>query len=231
MRMAWETILSFLATALLLALMPGVDNCFVLTESLAAGRKAGLSIVLGFSTGCLVHTFLCATGISLLFMGTPAGFAIIQYAGCAYFLYLAWSILRAQAANPLSGAPAAVCGTFAKGWRRGFFMNVMNPKVAIFFIAFLPQFVRSGGWPVFAQMIVLGLIFVLSTVIIFGAIALAAGSSRFFAAPKVWKALKYVQVVIFLVLAATLFLLDEGKVKPAPSAAKAAPAPQAQSGV
>jgi len=208
--MSLETLLGFFAMAWAGAWMPGPDIAFVLTESLARGRKTGVFIATGLVSGVTVHTLLCATGLSLVFLRSPAGFALIKYFGCAYFLYLAWSILRGPAVNPAeAGAKGFEGGTFLKCWRRGFLMCVVNPKVALFFIAFLPGFVKPEGFPVFAQMMILGLVFALTAFSVFVIIALAAGSfSRFFSNPQVYRALKYAQVLIFLALAAGILFLE-----------------------
>ncbi|MBL4708417.1 MAG: LysE family translocator [Flavobacteriales bacterium] len=145
--------LSFCLAAFLLALMPGPDNIFVLTESIAKGAKNGVLISLGLNLGVLVHTLAAATGISLILKQSELAFAIVQYAGGAYLLYLAYLAAK-EKVEQFESKESTVKGNF-KLIRTGFIMNIMNPKVSLFFIAFLPQFVRPEQGSVVFQMVLM----------------------------------------------------------------------------
>lgn len=169
-----EVIITFFAASVLLALAPGPDNIFVLTQSALHGRTSGLIVTFGLCTGLIVHTLAVALGVAVIFQASAIAFTALKLAGAGYLLYLAWQVFRASVTkieatrdNPLS---------YKKLYSRGIIMNVTNPKVSIFFLAFLPQFADPNRGPVALQIILLGLLFMLSTVLIFGGIALLAGS-------------------------------------------------------
>lgn len=164
----------FFVAAVALGLAPGPDNIFVLTQSALHGRSAGLIVVLGLCTGLLVHTTAVAVGVAALFAASATAFTVLKLLGAAYLVYLAWQALKAGKAA-VSGEAHGQPG----GWqlyRRGIVMNITNPKVAIFFLAFLPQFADPGRGALAPQLLVLGAVFILATILVFGAVAWAAGS-------------------------------------------------------
>lgn len=169
-----DTILLFFTTCVLLALAPGPDNLFVLAQSAQYGRKAGITVTLGLCTGVLIHTAAVTFGVAALFHTSALAFATLKYIGAAYLLYLAWMSFRAGG-NTGNGTTLQNI-SFRKLYLRGVIMNVTNPKVSIFFLAFLPQFVDSSHGPIVLQMLQLGALFIISTVWIFGGIALLAGT-------------------------------------------------------
>jgi threonine/homoserine/homoserine lactone efflux protein len=164
----------FIAASAALTLLPGPDILFVLTQSVSQGRKTGIATASGLCTGVLVHTTAAALGISALVYKSTLAFEIVKYAGAAYLLYLAWHALK-ESEELISSAPVRETDALAL-YRRGIFMNVLNPKVALFFLAFLPQFVNidSGNIPV--QIIFLGIIFMVQAWLIFSAISVFAGT-------------------------------------------------------
>ena len=166
-------ILFFLAS-LLLALAPGPDNLFVLAQSAQHGRKTGLTVTTGLCTGLLIHTSAVALGVAAIFQASELAFNLLKYIGAAYLLYLAWQAFHAkQAAISLSGNTTT---GFGRLYRRGIIMNVTNPKVSIFFLAYLPQFTDPGQGSLILQMFMLGFIFIMATILIFGSISLVAGA-------------------------------------------------------
>lgn len=199
-------ILSFLGAAILLSLMPGPDNIFVLTESITKGHRNGVAISVGLCIGVLIHTLAAATGLSLIIQQSALAFSIVKYVGAAYLFYLAWGASRAQ--QPVlefgerESAPSSrILPLIAKG----FFMNVTNPKVSLFFIAFLPQFVSMNGFHVTIQMVVLGLIFMLQALVIFSLIAMLSGKLRpYVNHPRFWRITKWGTVGILSILGLTL---------------------------
>lgn len=168
-----ETIVLFLTTSVLLALVPGPDNLFVLAQSVQHGKKAGLIVTMGLCTGVLVHTAAVSFGVAAIFQTSPLAFTLLKYIGAAYLLYLAWMSFKATEKAGIERKVKKL--RFRKLYLRGVIMNVANPKVSIFFLAFLPQFVDSSHGPIIPQMLQLGALFILSTIWIFGTIAFLAG--------------------------------------------------------
>jgi threonine/homoserine/homoserine lactone efflux protein len=169
-----ESLVTFLAASVLLALAPGPDNIFVLTQSALHGKFAGLLVTLGLCTGLIVHTTAVAFGVAVIFQASALAFTALKLCGAGYLLYLAWGAWRATATE--INASSDVGLSRGKLYRRGIIMNVTNPKVSIFFLAFLPQFADPDRGSLTLQMVLLGGIFILATILIFGAIALLAGT-------------------------------------------------------
>lgn len=169
-----ETALVFFAASVVLALAPGPDNLFVLAQSALHGRRAGWLVTLGLCTGLLGHTAAVVVGVAALFQASALAFTVLKIAGAAYLLYLAWQTLRAPTGVE-DGPAVPAAGAWAL-YRRGILMNLTNPKVSIFFLAFLPQFADPARGSIPLQMISLGALFMLSTVLVFGAIAAVAGT-------------------------------------------------------
>lgn len=164
-------VLSFLGAAVLLTLMPGPDILFVIAQSLSQNAKAGISTALGLCTGLLVHITAAVVGISAIVYSSATIFTIVKFAGAAYLLYLAFGAFRAGAGSIQLGDKAIV--SYRKLYKKGIIMNVLNPKVSIFFLALLPQFVQ-GTENVPSQMLVLGFLFLIQAFIIFATVSLLA---------------------------------------------------------
>ena len=169
-----EIISTFFLASILLAIAPGPDNIFVLTQSALHGKCSGLAVMTGLCTGLLFHTGAVALGIAVILKTSVVAFSLLKFVGAGYMLYLAWGILRH---NPqkisLQGNQVTSLGML---YRRGIFMNVTNPKVSIFFLAFLPQFAEPHRGSISLQIIALGGIFILATVLVFGTVALIGGA-------------------------------------------------------
>ena len=187
-----------------MALMPGPDNIFVLTESIAKGAKNGILIAFGLNSGVLVHTLAAATGVSLILKQSELAFSILQYAGAAYLLYLAFVSAKEKVEqfetkeNKGKGA--------LRLFRTGFIMNLLNPKVSLFFIAFLPQFVREESGSVAKQMVIMGVAFMVIGFFTFSSFALLANQLRKpLSSLKVLRWIKWTKVVVLVGLAAYLF--------------------------
>jgi threonine/homoserine/homoserine lactone efflux protein len=164
----------FLAVAVLVTLAPGPDNLMVLSLGMARGRRSGVAFGLGCALGCVNHTLLAALGVSALIAASPVAFVALKIAGGAYLIWLGVQAIRN--ARPVSAA-AQVAGDAPRAlFFKGLVANAINPKVVLFFLAFLPQFVDGArghaGW----QIAQLGLVFTFETVLIFGAIGWFAGS-------------------------------------------------------
>ncbi len=168
-----EILGAFFATALVLALAPGPDNLFVLTQSALYGFRAGLVTTLGLITGLCGHTAAVALGIAALFQTSEVAFTVLKCAGAAYLLYLAWLSFRSgtsQARLEQTRFPG-----YAALFRRGVIMNITNPKVTLFFLAFLPQFTSPERGSLSLQILTLGLLFQLATLLVFGGVSFLGG--------------------------------------------------------
>jgi threonine/homoserine/homoserine lactone efflux protein len=203
---ATTTLLGFAAASVLLALAPGPDNLFVLTQSALKGRVSGLMVTLGLCSGLVVHTTAVALGVAAIFQTSETAFTALKFVGAAYLAFLAWKALRAGA-EPLGGAADAPVD-LRKMYLRGILMNVTNPKVAIFFLAFLPQFADPAKGHLGAQIFFLGGVFMLCALAVFSAIALVADrlSAWLRRSARGQVVLNRVAGVVFLGLAAKLAL-------------------------
>ena len=173
-----ESALAFFSLAIVLALAPGPDNLFVLMISAAEGRRAGFAVVAGLMVGVLGHTLAVALGLAALFAASATAFTVLKLAGAAYLLYLAWGAWRAPASLGAPGEPAQRAQAWPRLVARGVVMNLTNPKVLLFFLALLPQFVKPDQGSVAGQIVALGALFIVAGSLVFGAIVLAAGALR-----------------------------------------------------
>jgi len=169
-----QTLLAFLGVSLLLGLTPGPDNVFVLMQSAAHGRKAGFLVVLGLCAGLVVHTVAVALGLAAVFAASASAFVVLKFVGAAYLARLAWLAWRAPVTAGELGASAVQRS--GQLLTRGMIMNLTNPKVVLFFLAFLPQFVEPQRGAIALQICVLGAVFMLATLITFGTISFFAAS-------------------------------------------------------
>ncbi|ANN75790.1 LysE family translocator [Bordetella flabilis] len=170
-----HTLATFFGLAVLLALSPGPDNLFVLMQAALNGRAAGLMVVLGLCTGLLVHTAAVAAGLAAVFATSAGAYTALKWAGAIYLACLAWQAFRAPAGAGPAGSPRRLQP--AALYVRGIVMNLTNPKVLLFFLAFLPQFTMPAAGPVGPQIVVLGSVFMLATLLVFGAIAFFSGAA------------------------------------------------------
>jgi threonine/homoserine/homoserine lactone efflux protein len=197
--------LSFCLASFLMALMPGPDNIFVLTESIAKGAKNGILIAFGLNSGVLIHTLAAATGVSLILKQSELAFAIIQYAGAVYLLYLAFLAAK-EKVEPFKTQVNSSKGAI-KLVRTGFIMNILNPKVSLFFIAFLPQFVQPERGNVRVQMITMGSAFMVIGFLTFSSFALLAHQLRKpLGSLKVLSVIKWAKVSVLVGLAVYLLV-------------------------
>ena len=174
-----ETLITFFGVSLLLGLTPGPDNLFVLVQSAQRGWRAGMAVVLGLCVGLVVHTAAVALGLAAVFAASAMAFTALKWCGAAYLAYLAWQALRAPAALACEAAPTAAVASGPSGRRmvaRGAVMSLTNPKVLVFFLAFLPQFADPALGPVAWQLMLLGVVFMVATLLVFGAIACFTGA-------------------------------------------------------
>ena len=200
-----EILTSFVIASTILAFAPGPDNIFVLTQSIVYGKKQGLATVFGLVTGCLVHTTLVAFGVSVIIKSNEQLFFAIKLFGALYLLFLAYKVYKSDATILLSDKNVSKKSTI-KLFQQGFLMNVLNPKVSIFFLAFFPAFLFSKTINTVIQFYILGGVFMLVTLLVFGLIAILAGSisSTLKTHKNVGFYLKWMQIVVFVLIAMVL---------------------------
>jgi len=197
----------FFLAALIVAVVPGPDNLFVLAQSATFGRKAGLRVILGLCTGIGIQVALLVAGVSAIIVNSPVAFFVLQCCGATYLLYLAFRSFQVRAsAVKVSGA---VSLSPKQQYTRGVIMNLTNPKAVLFLLAFLPPAVdmKSSMAPAL-QMVCLGALFIFSVLIVFGAIAFAAGFLNDYLgkSPRANRNLNWASGAIFVLLAVSLFV-------------------------
>jgi threonine/homoserine/homoserine lactone efflux protein len=201
-----DTSLTFLGVSLLLGFAPGPDNLFVMLQSAVHGRKAGMCVVLGLCTGLVVHTALVVFGVAALLAASAMAFFVLKLLGAAYLAYLAWLSWRTPAEQLTAGGAPALRP--ARLYARGIVMNLSNPKVVLFFLAFLPQFVHPALGSVPLQLCWLGVLFILATLLSFGLINwfAAALGDRLRRSSDAQRLMNRLAAVVFLALALRLLV-------------------------
>ena len=194
----------FFFASILLAMAPGPDNIFVLTQSAIRGRLTGWIITLGLCTGLIGHTLLVSSGIAMIFKVSPVAFTSLKLVGGAYLLYLAFLAFWASSAKP---SPSDNGGTsLFQLYRRGIIMNMTNPKISIFFLSFLPQFADPERGPLMLQIVTLGVVFIISALLVFGIISLFAGylGDRLQQSPTAQNIMNRIAAMVYIALAVKL---------------------------
>ncbi|EKU40649.1 LysE family translocator [Lysinibacillus sp. HST-98] len=192
-----STLFAFLGAAMILTIMPGPDNLFVLAQSITQDKKAGIATSLGLCTGLLVHISAAVLGISAIIYQSTIIFTIVKFAGAAYLLYLAWQSFRAK------GDPFTLqqqnTQAYIELYKKGILMNILNPKVSLFFLALLPQFVNPSQGHVAFQMLILGIVFLIQALVLFSLFSIFAGKVRqvIIGKPAIAKRLNTVQGILF----------------------------------
>jgi threonine/homoserine/homoserine lactone efflux protein len=168
----------FAAAALLVNLTPGPDMLFVIGSSAARGRRAGVLAALGVGAGCMVHIAMAAVGLSALLAASATAFTLVKWVGAAYLVWVGVTMLRSPASRGQTALGAAVVPRSSRVFWQGALTNALNPKVALFFLAFLPQFIEPGtsnqGW----AFVALGLLFNVGGTLVNVVVALAASGLR-----------------------------------------------------
>jgi len=206
----WTLLAPFLAAALALNLTPGADMTYVLARSLGQGREAGLVSAVGIAAGSAIHTLAAAVGLSAVLMHSEAAFTAVKLGGAAYLLWLAFKAVRdGGAAATMSERPPAPLGRI---FLEATLTNLLNPKVALFVLAFLPQFVAPEQGHVGLQIVLLGTIFNFGGTAVNVAVALSMSAARSFVLGSSWvrRALAWFSAAVFVGLAARLALAERG---------------------
>jgi threonine/homoserine/homoserine lactone efflux protein len=206
----YETLITFIGATAVLSLSPGPDNIYVLMQSIANGKKYGLATVAGLMTGCLVHTSLLAFGVSAIIKENDQVFFVIKLFGALYLFYLAFQVFRSDTKIIIS-KEAQPQKSLVQLFKQGFIMNVLNPKVTIFFLAFFPGFLFSDSMSTVVQFYVLGFLFIAVSAVIFSAIAILSGmiSELITKSKNLGIILKWMQILVFVGLAIYLLLSDK----------------------
>lgn len=211
--MPFDLWVSFTVAAAVLAVAPGPDNLFVLLQSAMYGARAGIFVTLGLCVGVFIQTLLAAFGVAAVVAASPTLLMIIQLCGAAYLLYLAWGAWRAPVGQDGEVKEKGPRLTDFQLWRRGILMNITNPKVLIFFLAFFPQFIIPGSseHQVMVQMLIMGMTFLVCTLLVFSAVAWGAGTlADRLRNPRVQTILNKTSALIFLLLAISTLLWKAG---------------------
>ena len=201
-----DILISFVLAVSFLAISPGPDNIFVLMQSVVHGKKYGISTIAGLMSGCLVHTTFVAFGVSTIIKENNTIFLVIKLLGAIYLCFLSYKVFKSDAAITMTTQNIQKKTPFQL-FKMGFLMNVLNPKVTIFFLALFPGFLFSNELSTVVQFYVLGAVFILVSFIIFSIIALLGGSisERIQQNKQIGIWLKWMQIIVFIGIA--LFIL------------------------
>ena len=205
--MNYEILISFALATSALAFSPGPDNIYVLVQSITNGKSYGLVTVCGLITGCIVHTTLLAFGVSDIIASNESPFFVIKLLGALYLMFLAYKVFKSDGQLNLESDVApkkSLKGLFIQG----FFMNVLNPKVTIFFLAFFPGFLFSDSMSTVWQFYILGGVFMFVSFVIFSTIALLAGQIKTYTLNHENSGLifKWLQIVVFVGIAVFILI-------------------------
>ena len=206
--MELSTFIYFLTASIILTVAPGPDNLYLLTKSLSDGAKSGVVLAAGLVSGIIFHTFLVMVGVAAFVQNSPLAFAALKIFGAVYLIFLASkSIKAARAGKKISMQKFGAKISYAEIYRRGVLMNVLNPKVLLFFLAFLPQFVNFATSPSL-QIIFLGVTFAVQAFLIFAAMAICAGKIRNLILRKknLGQIFNYVEGFVLIFIALTLLI-------------------------
>ena len=206
--MEMSTFIYFLTASIILTVAPGPDNLYLLTKSLSDGAKSGVVLAAGLASGIIFHTFLVMVGVAAFVQNSPLAFAALKIFGAVYLIFLASKLIKAaRAGKKISMQKSGAKISYAGIYRRGVLMNVLNPKVLLFFLAFLPQFVNFATSPSL-QIIFLGVTFAVQAFLIFAAMAICAGKIRNLILRKknLGQIFNYVEGFVLIFIALTLLI-------------------------
>ena len=198
--MQLETIFAFLSASALLAIMPGPDVIYVITQSITNGKKYGIATALGLVSGVIMHTSLIAFGISEIIKRNTSVFLAIKIFGALYLFYLAYQVYKIPTKLNLSEKVSKK--SLFKLVKQGFIMNVLNPKVTLFFLAFFPAFINYSLPNIKEQIVILGILFTVQSFIIFSILAILADkmTSVLIKNTAFEKSLRAIQITVFISL-------------------------------
>ncbi|MBQ9442524.1 MAG: LysE family translocator [Selenomonadaceae bacterium] len=204
------TFFYFLTASILLTLAPGPDNLYLLTKSLSSGAKNGVILSAGLVSGIIFHTFLVMIGVAAIIQNSSFAMTLLKIFGAAYLLFLAFKSFQAgRRGEKISIKKTDSQSAMFELYRRGVLMNVLNPKVLLFFLAFLPQFINLSSESASLQIIFLGVTFAVQAFLIFSALAIFAGKVRNLILKKknLGQIFSYVEAAVLTLIAVSLIFL------------------------
>ena len=203
--MDFQILISFVLATAVVAFSPGPDNIFVLIHSATHGKKTGMAVVLGLMTGCLIHTSLVAFGLSAFIQSNESLYFILKLFGTAYMLFLAIRVYKSNM-NFNKDQKKAQSDGFYELFKQGFVMNVLNPKVSVFFLAFFPAFLFSETMELYKQFYTLGFLFILTSFLVFSCFVFLSSyfSKLFLKSPQRQLLLKRLQMGFFIGIAVVI---------------------------
>lgn len=207
--MPLESLLYFLGASMMLTLSPGPDLLFVISQSVSHHWKAGVATALGLCSGLIVHTSVVALGATVFFERYPFSFLLLKYAGAAYLLWIAFQVYQHTSKVQLE---LVIPSSYSKLYYRGVVMNLLNPKVTLFFLAFLPQFLpavsEAEADKTAIHVFTLGILFLVQAFIIFSSIAFITGrlAARFYERPWYRAFMKWGQIIVLIGIAIHILL-------------------------
>lgn len=198
--------ISFLLASIGLTLSPGPDIIYVFTQSMANGKKIAITIASGLVSGILIHTSIVAFGIGFLIQQNQNIFLLLKIFGCCYLLFLAFQVYKSQD-EPLILTTDQTHKTHFEAFKKGFIMNVLNPKVTLFFLAFLPSFIPKNSKNMVFDTFVLGFIFMLQAIIVFSLVSILADklADKWRESQNFNRVMKCVQIFVFISIAGLLW--------------------------
>tara|TARA_B100001093_G_scaffold60391_1_gene50947 strand:- start:1223 stop:1843 length:621 start_codon:yes stop_codon:yes gene_type:complete len=203
----FQILIFFVIATAGLAFSPGPDNIFVLIQSAIHGKRTGMAVVMGLMTGCLIHTSLIAFGLSTFVQSNEGLYFILKLFGSSYMLFLAFKVYKFNI-NFNQDHKSLQCYGFYELFKQGFVMNVLNPKVSVFFLAFFPAFLFSETMELYKQFYFLGFLFILTSFSVFSCYVLLSSyfSKLFLKSPQRQLLLKRLQVGFFVGIAVVIFI-------------------------
>ncbi|MDQ0227222.1 LysE family translocator [Metabacillus niabensis] len=198
--MDFLSIISFLGVAIALTLMPGPDNLFTLAQSIAKGKNAGIYTSLGLCTGLIVHITAATIGVTAIIYQSALAFTVVKYIGAAYLLFLAFKSFTEKGSSFDLKAENSL--DYKALYKKGIIMNLLNPKLSLFFLAFFPQFINHENGHASLQMLVYGIVFLVQAFVIFMLISIFAGKVGYFLRknPSLSKKISLIQGSLFALI-------------------------------
>ena len=202
-------LLSFLISCVLLAISPGPDNIFLISLTMRSGKNAGFLFLSGLVVGCLIHTLLLSFGFSIFILESKFTFNLLKLFGFSYIIFLAIQLYFSKEQNIFKG-DLELKSSYFNFFKKGILMNLLNPKVFLFFVAFFPNFIFSQTISIEIQLIYLGLIFICSTILVFGILVIFSNSfySKFNKPSNSNKIVKYINVIVLLIISILILFTE-----------------------
>ena len=200
---------SFLVSCILLAITPGPDNMFLISLTMRSGKNAGFLFLSGLVVGCFIHTLLLSFGFSIFILESKFVFNLLKLFGFSYIMFLAIELCFSKEQNNFKG-DLELKSSYFNFFKKGVLMNLLNPKVFLFFVAFFPNFIFSQTISIEIQLIYLGLIFICSTILVFGILVIFSNSlySKFNKSSNSNKIVKYINVIVLLIISILILFTE-----------------------